>query len=169
MDFQSMYKSKFMTLDGVYGLLKSNDLIYSAAATAEPVTFLRNLPSQKGKLHNLTIHINLAMANLDMYSNEEYRDLVNVQASFFSRFFSPLQKIGRSTYMPTHLRNMGTDPLYNYKRTGRPLNVFIAAVSPMDQHGYFTTGSFANYNRDMIEYADLVILEVNEKLPKNIW
>jgi acyl-CoA hydrolase len=111
MDFQSMYKSKFTTVEGAISKLKSNDIIYSAGATAEPLTFLRNLKHLKGKVNNLTLHLNLALENNDIYSNEEYRDLINVQASFFPRFYSPLQKIGRSTYMPTHLRNMGSDPL----------------------------------------------------------
>jgi acyl-CoA hydrolase len=141
-------------------------LIYSAGSTGEPLTFFRNLHTLKGKVNNLTLHLNLSNENIDAYSNEQYRDLFNIQASFFPRIYSPLQKTGRRTYMPTHLRNMGSDPLYNYRRTDRHINVFISAVSPMDKHGYFTTGSYAAYCRSMIEFADLVILEVNDSIPR---
>ena len=142
-------------------------IIYSArGATGEPLTFLRSIHTLKGKVHNLTINLNLSNENIPAYADEQYRDLFNVQASFFPRFFSPLQKTGRSTYVPAHLRNNGNDPIYYHKSRGKPINVFICAVSPMDKHGYFTTGSYANFCRDMIEFADLVILEVNESVPR---
>ena len=40
MDYRSMYERKFTSLEGVYNLLKSNDLIFLGANSAEPVTFI---------------------------------------------------------------------------------------------------------------------------------
>ena len=166
MDYQSIYKSKFTTVEGALARIKSNDMIYSICATGEPLTFIRNLHTLKGKVHNLTFNLNLAMENAEVYRDEEYRDLVNVQATFFPRIYSPLQKIGRSNYIPAQLRNMGNDPLYYHRRLAKPINVFVLAVSPMDKHGYFTSGSMAGFTRDIVEFADLVILEVNESVPR---
>lgn len=165
MDYQSEYQKKLTTLEGVYSMFKDGDLFYAGTATAEPVTFLRHLHEMHGKLHNLTMHINLAMANVPVY-DPKYADLLTVQSSFFARFLTPLQREGMATYMPTHLRNIGLDPEYRYKMMKKPVNVYVLAVSPMDKHGYFTSSSFAGYHRNWVDYADKVIVEVNESAPR---
>jgi len=71
-----------------------------------------------------------------------------------------------ATYMPTHLRNNGNDPVFRYNLLNKPVNAYVLAVSPMDKHGYFTSSSFAGYHRAWMEYADKVIVEVNENAPR---
>ncbi|MBQ4249165.1 MAG: 4-hydroxybutyrate--acetyl-CoA CoA transferase [Clostridia bacterium] len=166
MDYQSEYQKKLTTLEGAYSMLKDGDLFYAGTATAEPVTFLRHLHEMHGKLHNLTMHINLALANVPVY-DPKYADLLTVQSSFFARFLTPLQRAGMSTYMPAHLRNIGLDPEYRYKNvTKQRVNVYVLAVSPMDKHGYFTSSAYACYHRTWMDYADKVIVEVNENAPR---
>lgn len=47
-----------------------------------------------------------------------------------------------------------------------PSNVFIATVSPMDRHGYFSFGAGCPSAWAVIETADHIILEVNENMPR---
>jgi len=53
-----------------------------------------------------------------------------------------------------------------YDRGDRPLDVFIADVSPMDKHGYFTFGAAVSNSQSAARAAKKVILEVNEKQPR---
>lgn len=44
--------------------------------------------------------------------------------------------------------------------------VYAVQVSPMDKHGYFTTGTVGMSNRMMVDNADVVILEIDENMPR---
>lgn len=45
-------------------------------------------------------------------------------------------------------------------------NVFVAQVSPMDNHGYFSWGAGNPSSMSAFEVADYLILEVNENIPR---
>lgn len=47
------------------------------------------------------------------------------------------------------------------------INVFFGLVSPMDRHGFFSLGLSTIYEKDAIEAADIVVLEVNENVPRS--
>jgi acyl-CoA hydrolase len=53
-----------------------------------------------------------------------------------------------------------------YDQGDRPLDVFIADVSPMDKHGYFTFGASVSNSQSCARAAKKVVLEVNEKQPR---
>ncbi|MFR6330209.1 MAG: hypothetical protein ACLUOI_16155 [Eisenbergiella sp.] len=42
----------------------------------------------------------------------------------------------------------------------------LATVSPMDEHGYMSLSVSAIYERDLINYGALTILEVNPNFPR---
>ncbi|MBR2743019.1 MAG: 4-hydroxybutyrate--acetyl-CoA CoA transferase [Clostridia bacterium] len=159
------YKKKKKTLDEAYALLKDGDFIWTCEASAEPLTFKRHLHEMSGKLHGLVMYAGLS-SERQTICDDEYADLISFESLFFPRYLTPLQKTGRATYMPMHLRNAGLDPLYRYKYTGRRINFMVLTVSPMDKHGYFTSGSTAINIRDLVEYADHIIVEVNESNPR---
>jgi len=47
-----------------------------------------------------------------------------------------------------------------------PTDVFMATVSPMDKHGYFSFGAAASASWASIEKARYVILEINSNMPR---
>lgn len=53
-------------------------------------------------------------------------------------------------------------------RECRNIDAFLATVSPMDEHGYFTTGCIGSNSRALIEKAKHIFLEVNENMPKSL-
>lgn len=53
-------------------------------------------------------------------------------------------------------------------RDKRQVDVFCAAVSPMDKHGYFSMSTVSSYSEALLEKADLIFLEVNENLPRSL-
>ena len=48
----------------------------------------------------------------------------------------------------------------------KPVNTFIAAVSPMDENGNFQVGLNLMWEKECLETSSKVILEVNENLPR---
>lgn len=63
-------------------------------------------------------------------------------------------------------------PLYygdccrHYERGYGVVDTFVAEVSPMDKHGYFTFGASVSNSITCAKYAKKVILEVNDKQPR---
>lgn len=51
-------------------------------------------------------------------------------------------------------------------RDFKTVDVFCAAVSPMDKHGYFSLSTVASFTNAMIENAKYIYLEVNRNLPR---
>ena len=46
--------------------------------------------------------------------------------------------------------------------------VIMAAVSPMDQDGYFSLGTSVSYIGSLLEEAKTIILEVNKNMPRTL-
>jgi acyl-CoA hydrolase len=52
-----------------------------------------------------------------------------------------------------------------FLETRRP-NMFFGTCTPPDKHGFVSLGLGVIYEKDMVEAADVVILEVNKRLPR---
>jgi len=165
MSYEEMYRQKFTTLDHIYSMLKDGDYIYCLNSSGEPRTFLAHLHELKGKIKDLRFQMGLTSLKAEVFQ-EEYREIGTFVSSFFPRHFTPLQKTGRASYIPLHLRNSGIDAIYHLKHINMPLNYVVVAVSPMDKHGYFTSGSTAMAMRMFKEYGFKLLVEVNESCPR---
>ncbi len=165
MSYREQYLKKLTTLEGVYDSIKDGDYIFCGSASCEPLTFFNYFHTLHGKRHGITMHFNQLTSNAPMF-NEKYRDLYTIESAFFSKNYRRLNEEGMASLMPAHLHTTGRDSIFRLKRTGQPMNIAIFSVSPMDKHGYFSTGSTAGYYREFIEYADRVIVEVNEACPR---
>ena len=69
--------------------------------------------------------------------------------------------MGLCNYIPMVFCNM-----VSYYRNHITVNVAMLAVTPMDKHGYFNLSCATGTARGVLEQADIVILEVNEHLPR---
>ncbi len=47
-----------------------------------------------------------------------------------------------------------------------PMDAYIATVSPMDRHGYFSLGTSNDYGSALVRSAKQVIVEVNSQMPR---
>ncbi|MBQ4249163.1 MAG: 4-hydroxybutyrate--acetyl-CoA CoA transferase [Clostridia bacterium] len=165
MSYREQYLKKFTTVEGVLDSLKDGDYIFCGSASCEPLTFFNHFHTLHGKRHNITLHFNQLTSNAPMF-DEKYRDLYNIESAFFSKNYKRLNEEGMVSLMPAHLHNTGRDTIFRMKLNGQHMNVALFTVSPMDKHGYFTTGSTAGYYREFIDFADRVIVEVNESSPR---
>ncbi len=166
MSYEEMYRQKMTTLDAVYGMLRDGDFICCMTSSAEPRTFLTFLHTLKGVRRNLHFLTNFTTLKNAEAFRDEYADLCDFVSPFFPTKRLDLQKSGRASYIPMHLRNRGTEAVYHLKHISQPMNYVIIAVSPMDKHGYFSSGSCAIAMRPYLEYGCKVILEVNESVPR---
>jgi len=165
MNYQEMYNKKLTTLEGVYNMLESNSYMHVVNNSAEPRSFFDHLHEYHGKLSGLCMQFGNLTYTPEFF-DDKYEGLTYLESPFFGRNFTALQQKGRAFIVPVHLRNSGTDIVYNLHETKRPLRYMITSVSPMDKHGYFSTATNAHMVRLFRQYADKVIVEVNEACPR---
>jgi acyl-CoA hydrolase len=70
-------------------------------------------------------------------------------------------KSGIVTFAPNMLHNIALDQI----RTRKP-NIFMGSCTPPDKHGFVSLSLGVSYEKNMIENADIVIMEVSEHLPR---
>ena len=65
------------------------------------------------------------------------------------------------TYVPT---TFSQSPRILTEHIG--IDTFLVAVSPMDEHGYFTFGTGNDYSSKVARAAKHLIVEVNDRMPR---
>src|SRR5699024_3246948 len=123
--------------------------------------FLQKLHDIKDKVENVNILTCLNMGDYEFTKDPNmYGHFTNV-----AWFYTPLTRKGHpnktASFLPNHL-HLAAKQRLDYKKP----NIFMATVSPMDKHGYFSLSLSLTYEREFLETADIVIFEVNENYPR---
>jgi acyl-CoA hydrolase len=161
MNVKELYKSKVITIDEALSKIKSNDNIVCALSPAEPREILLRLHTISDKVKNVNVTNCLPLVDYEFFSSPKYKDSFFTEGWFYSPGLRKTHKNGNVSYIPNHLHLAATKRLAHRKPT-----VFLGTASLMDKHGYISLSLSATYEREMIENADLVILEVNPNMPR---
>lgn len=166
MDYTELLKQKLVGVEGALERIPDNAWLFTYGY-GEPVGLLSRLTELKGRRHGITFVDSLNAQPYPFYSDPEMRGVVDSESIFFAHFCREYQKSGAISFIPNHLGRGFKDKLWNIRRRcpERPI-VYAIQVSPMDEHGYFTTGTVGMSNRMLVENADVVILEIDEDMPR---
>lgn len=166
MNYTDAYQKKLISVEDAVHLVKDNDFIFSVGAMSESIAFFDHLEDIKDDVRNVKIVNLLPAKKYAFYTDPSYNGKINVEGMFFGRFCRESQKAGLASFVPVHLRNSGVDRFYYQDLNGYPVSIYVIAVTPMDEHGFFSTGPTCLSNRALVERADIVIVEVNNNLPR---
>ncbi|MDP3487334.1 MAG: 4-hydroxybutyrate--acetyl-CoA CoA transferase, partial [Bacillota bacterium] len=155
------YKSKIITVGQALALVKPNDVIISGLASAEPRAFLSELHTIAERVSNVTVTTCLPMIDAEYFLNPEYRESFNMAGWFYTAPMRKAHKNGNISFIPNHLHLASRKRLYHQKP-----NIFIGNATLLDKHGYISLSLSNVYEKRMLTAADLVILEINPKLPR---
>lgn len=166
MDYREQLKQKLVTEEEALLRIPDNAYLFTYGY-GEPVGILSRLTELKGKRKGITFVDSLNAKPYPFYSDSEMRGVVDSESIFFAHYCREFQKTGAISFIPNHLGKGFKDKLWAIRRRSpeRPI-VYAIQVSPMDEHGYFTTGTVGMSNRMMVENADIVILEIDENMPR---
>lgn len=154
------YKNKIISIEQALSLIKSNYMIVTGLGAAEPQLFMNNIHTIAGRVTNITITNCLPTSNGE-FLKPEYKDSFNIDGWFYS---PPLRKAhlnGNISYIPNHLHLAGYKRLFHAKP-----NIYVGAATHPDKHGYMSLSVSNVYERQMIDAADIVILEINPNFPR---
>lgn len=161
-NYQAEYAGKRTTAEEIAGHVKSGWNCCTDIAAAIPPALMKalgNRVTEKG-LSGVTLHTMLALTQMPCYTGELAGQLTGV--SWFSDGGARKAVTrGFADVMPCYYRDMPS--LF---RDYVEIDAFFAAVSPMDKHGYFTTGATGSNSIEQIKKAGHIFLEVNQNMPR---
>ena len=155
------YTEKIITVAQALAMVKSNDVIVTGLASAEAKEFLENLHTISDKVENVSVTTCLPMAYAEYFQNKDYANSFSMNGWFYTGPMRKAQANGNITFIPNHLHSAAVKRLA-YERP----NIYVGNATPPDKHGYLSLSLSNVYEKRMIAEADLVILEINPKLPR---
>jgi len=155
------YKNKIISVDQALKLIKSNDVIVSGMVAAEPRAIFSRLHELDQSVKNVTVTNCLPMLDAEFFTKKENAKRFNVDSWFYSAALRKGHDNGNVHFIPNHL-HLSAIRRFDYLHT----NIYMGNATPPDEHGFVSLSLSNVYEKRAIEDADLVILEINPKLPR---
>lgn len=158
--FQQEYQKKLVSVDEALSHMKDDMVLGAGAAANEPCGLLGALHKLNGKVHGLKYYCGLGMRDYPFLSDPACQESFTTDCVFFMGPGRTSHRRGLMNTYPGSLHNA-----FNRWSEQNPLNVFMIAVTPMDEHGYFHMSMCLIHEQEMLEQADMVIVEVTPDMP----
>ena len=162
MSWQEEFKQKTITIPEAISKVSSGMTIQIGIAASEPVGLLEELARQADRLWDITMWTCLPMRPYDIFMKPEMEGRFFNDNWFYGAPDRAVHGEGRVSYTPNNLHQAGIDKLVGHD--GR-LDMMLGTCTPPNAEGLISLSMGAVVEREMIDAADLVIMEVNENLP----
>lgn len=160
-DFVSEYKAKLTTPDEAVKVIKSGDWVDYTSCVGKPVLLDRALAKRRDELYDVKIRGNLMSEPIAVAECDEHQEHFIYHSWHCSSYERRLCDKGLCYYIPMVFHNNAA-----YYEFFLDVNVVMVSVSPMDKHGYFNFSANTGVAAPITRMADIVIVEINENLPK---
>lgn len=161
MNCRETYNRKLVSVTEALEMIKSNQEIVCSLGACEPVALLSNLHLIKNRVKNVSVVNAMMMGEYEFFTNPELAEEFILNSWFYTDAPRRAHPQGNVTYVPMQLHQFSCKRIFH-----RHPNVFFGAASPMDKHGHFSLSLSTVHEKDFIERADLVIMEINPRLPR---
>ena len=162
MNPQDLVRQKLLSIPAAVSLVQSHQTIGVAMAAAEPPGLLGELANHRDRLENVTVWVCLPLRKYDFVLKPEMAGHFFVENWFYGAPDREVHPQGRTSYIPNNLHSAATDKL---AASGRRLDIFWGTATPPDKRGYMSLSTSLVIEKALIEAADLVVLEINDRLP----
>lgn len=163
---QKLYKEKLKTPQEALSLIKDGDYIFSAQAGGEPYALLSELQYlKKTGVKNVTLNTCLPIYDYPVFHDPEMVGVLNHNGWFFNKSLRKAHDYKLVSPVPQSSTSILRKTLQRIEfEKRRP--VVMATVAPMDKNGYLSLSISAIYEKDLVNYGALVLLEVNPNYPR---
>ena len=162
MDFKELYEKKLTTAEKAAEVVKSGDWIDYGWCANTPVAFDAALAKRAVELHDLKLRGGILMWVPEIFKIEDPASHITWNSWHMGGIERKLIARGCSYYAPIRYSEL---PRY-YRDGAAKVNVAMFQVAPMDKHGYFNFGPNASHLGAVCEVADIIIVEVNQNMPR---
>ena len=155
------YRGKLRTPEEAVSVVKSGDWIDYTSCLGKPVLLDRALAARKEELQEVKIRGNLMSGPLAVVECDEQQEHFIYHSWHCSAYERRLCDKGLCYYIPMVFHNNAA-----YYEYFLHVNVVMVSVSPRDAHGFFNFSVNTGVAAPITRRADIVIVEINENLPK---
>ena len=159
---KNAWLAKRMTPQQIAGQLRDGERIYSDITLAQPKEILAAIGRRAAAddLRDITLHNILDTYPMPCYDPALAGKLHGV-SWFCGGQARKAANAGYGDVLPGYYRDFP-----RIARETQQIDVMIAAVSPMDKHGYFSLSTVGSVSEAFLEKAGRIYLEVNDHLPR---
>ena len=160
-DYTQEYKSKLRTPEEAVMQVKDGFWVDYTSSLGKPVLLDRALAKRRDELHDVKIRGNLIDGPIEVAECDESQEHFLYHSWHCSSYERKLCDRGLCYYIPMVFHNNAA-----YYEFFLNVNVVMVSVAPMDRHGYFNFSVNTGVAAPITRMADVVIVEVNEHMPK---
>lgn len=161
--WQQEYRDKLVSIEEALSHIKTGDVIATSQCANEPTAIFDSMHTLRGKIGPVKMYGPMCFLPHKFMQDPVYSDTFEIDVAFLMGDTRKSHAARALNYYPTDLHNGPARWM-----TVNGCDVFIAAVTPMDRHGYFKIPLCLIHEKAFLEAADMVILEVNSNLP-SVW
>ena len=162
MDYQQMYQNKLTTAASAANVIQSGDWVDYGWCVNTPVAVDKEVAKRLPSLENVNFRGGILMWVPEIFQIEDPAAHMTWNSWHMGGYERKLINRGCAYYAPIRYSEL---PRY-YRDLSCPSRVAIFQVSPMDEHGYFSFGPSASHLAACCERAEVIIVEVNENMPR---
>lgn len=155
------YKRKLVTAEQAVRVIKSNDNIIVHANTAFPLALIEAMVARKDELHNVQLIHCLSVGKLP-YLRPGMEGHFNHRSYFMGGEARVAVGEGRADFAPIYLYEFP----HLISQGHIHANVCMVHLSPPDEHGFCSFGVEVGIIKTATEHADVVIAQINPKMPR---
>ncbi|MCI8538564.1 MAG: acetyl-CoA hydrolase/transferase family protein [Oscillospiraceae bacterium] len=159
--YEELYRQKLVTLEEALSRIQDGDVIATSQCANEPTAFFQQMHTLKGKVKGCRMYTPMCFNVHPFMQDPEIRETFEMDAAFLMGPTRNGREMGALNFYPADLHNGPSRWISTHGCT-----VFIAAATPMDQHGYFQIPLCLIHEREFLEHADRIMVQVNPNLPR---
>ena len=159
--YESEYRRKLVTLEEALDSLRDGDVIATSQCANEPTAIFDAMHTLRGKGKKYRMFAPMCFVPHEFMSDPIYRDTFDMDITFLMGATRRGRESGLFSFYPGDLHNGASRWI-----SVHGCDVFIAAATPMDKHGYMKIPLCLIHERAFLEAAGRVILQINPNLPE---
>ena len=161
-DYRELYRQKLTTADEAVKIIKSGDWVDYGFCAIQPRVLDEALARRAPELEDVKVRGGISLWKPAIFDIEDPASHIIFNSHHMSGVERHYIASGAGFYEPMRYSEL---PRYYYDHITPP-DVAMFQVTPMDSHGYFNFGLSASHVRAVCEKAKVVIVEVNENMPR---
>lgn len=153
--------AEVITVQQGLDMINEGDEIVTGLGASEAHALLSEIHTIATRL-NKPVEITNCLPMTDFeFQNAEYADKFFVNGWFYSPTIRKMHKNKNASFIPNNLHLAGTRRL-DYKAP----RFYVGSCSAVDEHGYISLSTGNTYEREVMDVAEIVILETNPNFPR---
>ncbi|HQU73165.1 MAG TPA: acetyl-CoA hydrolase/transferase C-terminal domain-containing protein, partial [Calditrichia bacterium] len=160
-DWREKYQKRIVSAAAAMQSIRPGSRVFIGSGAAEPQSLVKALTQRGAEIIDTEI-IHLMTLGSAPYTDENFKNTFRHNALFVGANVRKAVGEGRADYTPVFLSEIPR--LFRTRRLG--LDAALIQISPPDHHGFCSFGVSVDIVKAAAESADVVIAEVNEKMPR---